>query len=68
MPTHTLDSTDRKILGILQTDASITNVELARRVHLSASPCLARVKALEPRCSGARPGGAAGHRARDTGR
>src|SRR3546814_15253414 len=46
MPTS-LDSTDRRILAILQTDSSLTNVELARRVHLSPSPCLARVKALE---------------------
>jgi len=42
-----LDATDRRILDILQTDSSLTNVELARRVHLSPSPCLARVKALE---------------------
>lgn len=42
-----LDSTDLRILGELQQDCSLTNVELARRVHLSPSPCLARVKALE---------------------
>jgi len=42
-----LDATDRRILDILQNDASLTNVALARRVHLSPSPCLARVKALE---------------------
>jgi Transcriptional regulators len=42
-----IDPTDRRILEILQNDCSITNVELARRVHLSPSPCLARVKALE---------------------
>lgn len=42
-----LDATDRKILAELQRDAKITNVELARRVHLSPSPCLARVRALE---------------------
>jgi DNA-binding Lrp family transcriptional regulator len=47
MPTHALDSIDRKILDVLQTDSSITNVELARRVNLSPSPCLTRVKALE---------------------
>lgn len=44
-----LDSTDRKILAALQADASLSNVELARRVHLSPSPCLARVKALRER-------------------
>jgi len=47
MPEPHLDTTDRRILDILQNDSSLTNVELARRVHLSPSPCLARVKALE---------------------
>jgi Lrp/AsnC family leucine-responsive transcriptional regulator len=42
-----LDNLDLKILDELQRDGSLTNVELARRVHLSPSPCLARVKALE---------------------
>ena len=42
-----LDSVDYKILAQLQEDSSLTNVELARRVHLSPSPCLQRVKALE---------------------
>jgi len=31
----------------LQNDSSLTNIELSRRVHLSPSPCLTRVKALE---------------------
>ena len=44
-----LDKTDYRILDALQRDGSLTNVELARRVHLSPSPCLARVKALEAR-------------------
>ncbi len=42
-----LDAIDLRILAELQQDGSLTNVELARRVHLSPSPCLARVKALE---------------------
>jgi len=42
-----LDATDLRILAELQRDASLSNVELARRIHLSPSPCLARVKALE---------------------
>src|SRR5512144_335508 len=42
-----LDTIDLRILSELQQDGSLTNVELARRVHLSPSPCLARVKALE---------------------
>ena len=42
-----LDNTDLRILDELQRDGSLSNVELARRVHLSPSPCLARVKAME---------------------
>ncbi|MFA4914755.1 MAG: Lrp/AsnC family transcriptional regulator [Burkholderiaceae bacterium] len=42
-----MDAIDRRILEVLQDDCSITNVELARRVNLSPSPCLARVNALE---------------------
>jgi DNA-binding Lrp family transcriptional regulator len=42
-----LDTMDLRILRELQDDGALTNVELARRVHLSPSPCLARVKALE---------------------
>ncbi|WP_372421904.1 Lrp/AsnC family transcriptional regulator [Salinarimonas chemoclinalis] len=42
-----LDSIDLAILRELQADGSITNVELARRVGLSAPPCLRRVRALE---------------------
>src|SRR5438128_11756742 len=42
-----LDAIDRKILKELQEDGLITNVELARRVGISAPPCLRRVRALE---------------------
>ena len=42
-----LDAIDRNILRILQEDGRITNVELARRVGISAPPCLRRVRALE---------------------
>ena len=42
-----LDSIDLKILSELQNDGSLSNIELARRIHLSPSPCLARVRALE---------------------
>jgi Lrp/AsnC family leucine-responsive transcriptional regulator len=42
-----IDAIDRRILRLLQADAKITNAELARRVGLSPSPCLARVRALE---------------------
>lgn len=42
-----LDITDLRILDELQRDGALSNVELARRVHLSPSPCLVRVRALE---------------------
>ncbi|QQO23690.1 Lrp/AsnC family transcriptional regulator [Bradyrhizobium diazoefficiens] len=42
-----LDAIDLKILMHLQHDASLSNVDLAARVGLSPSPCLARVKQLE---------------------
>jgi DNA-binding Lrp family transcriptional regulator len=42
-----LDAIDWKILAELQGDGRITNVELARRVGISAPPCLRRVRALE---------------------
>src|SRR5215510_6573849 len=42
-----LDAVDRRILKELQDDGRITNVELARRVGISAPPCLRRVRALE---------------------
>lgn len=42
-----LDDIDRRILQALQEDAKLTNVALAAKVHLSPSPCLARVRALE---------------------
>jgi DNA-binding Lrp family transcriptional regulator len=41
------DAKDLRILERLQRDARIANVDLARAVHLSPSPCLARVRALE---------------------
>jgi DNA-binding Lrp family transcriptional regulator len=42
-----LDRIDRRILRHLQGDGRMTNVELARRVGISAPPCLRRVRALE---------------------
>jgi DNA-binding Lrp family transcriptional regulator len=42
-----LDSIDWKILRELQHDGRMTNVELSRRVGISAPPCLRRVKRLE---------------------
>ena len=42
-----MDAIDLRILERLQQDARISNVDLARAVNLSPSPCLARVRALE---------------------
>ncbi|GMM84781.1 leucine-responsive transcriptional regulator Lrp [Pseudoalteromonas sp. SS15] len=42
-----LDRIDRNILVELQKDGRLSNVELARRIGLSATPCLERVKKLE---------------------
>jgi DNA-binding Lrp family transcriptional regulator len=42
-----LDVIDRKILSELQADGRMTNVELAKRVGISAPPCLRRVRTLE---------------------
>jgi DNA-binding Lrp family transcriptional regulator len=42
-----LDAIDWKILAELQRDGRITNVELSRRVGISAPPCLRRMRALE---------------------
>ena len=42
-----LDAIDWKILTELQADGRITNVELSRRVGISAPPCLRRVRVLE---------------------
>ncbi|GGO72772.1 leucine-responsive transcriptional regulator Lrp [Bowmanella pacifica] len=45
-PKH-LDRIDRNILVELQKDGRLSNVELSRRVGLSATPCLERVRRLE---------------------
>ena len=42
-----LDAIDRQILAELQADGRMTNVELSRRVGISAPPCLRRVRTLE---------------------
>lgn len=47
MAGHRLDPIDRKILAELQADGRMTNVELAKRVGISAPPCLRRVRTLE---------------------
>jgi DNA-binding Lrp family transcriptional regulator len=47
LPAPGLDEVDRAILRELQADGRLTNAELAKRVRLSPSPCLRRVRALE---------------------
>lgn len=42
-----IDRTDRRILQEMQKNGSISNLELAEKVGLSASPCSRRVKALQ---------------------
>jgi Lrp/AsnC family leucine-responsive transcriptional regulator len=42
-----IDRIDKSILRELQTNGRLANVELARRVGLSPTPCLERVKRLE---------------------
>ncbi len=42
-----IDLTDRKMLQILQREGRISNAALAEQLHLSPSPCLRRLRALE---------------------
>jgi Lrp/AsnC family leucine-responsive transcriptional regulator len=46
-PMKELDRIDRNILNELQKDGRISNVELSKRVGLSPTPCLERVRRLE---------------------
>ena len=52
-----VDAVDRRMLEILQREGRISNAALAERLHLSPSPCLRRLRALE------RDGLIAGYRA-----
>lgn len=45
--TLSLDEIDRRILNALQDDGHLQNIELAKRVGLSPSPCLRRVRLME---------------------
>jgi len=42
-----MDTVDRQMLTILQREGRISNAALAEKLHLSASPCLRRMRALE---------------------
>ena len=47
MASQKFDQIDLQILGELQKNGRMTNVELAQMVGLTAPPCLRRVRALE---------------------
>ena len=42
-----LDELDHRLLAVLQVDASLSNLELAARVHTSPPTCLRRVRRLK---------------------
>jgi Lrp/AsnC family transcriptional regulator len=42
-----MDATDRKILSLLQVDASLSVAEIGSRVGLSSTPCWKRIQRLE---------------------
>jgi Lrp/AsnC family transcriptional regulator len=42
-----MDATDRKILDLLQRDASLTVKQVAAQIHLSVTPCWKRIQKLE---------------------
>jgi len=44
---HLLDKIDRSILRELQSNGRISNAALARKINLSPTPCLERVRKLE---------------------
>ena len=47
MPEKAMDRLDLRILDVLQQDGRISFAALARRVHLSPTPCVERVRRLE---------------------
>ncbi len=47
MPNTSLNEIDIRILNSLQSNARLSNVELAENIHLSQSPCLRRVRNME---------------------
>lgn len=53
-----LDAVDRKILAVLQQDASLSVAEIGDRVGLSSTPCWKRIQRLEA-CVDPTPHGAA---------
>src|SRR5476651_234042 len=43
-----MDAIDRKIIALLQEDASLSLAQIAHRVGLSQSPCWKRIQRIEP--------------------
>src|SRR3954454_9382296 len=44
---HKMDNTDRKILALMQHDASLSVAEIGNRVGLYSTPCWKRIQRLE---------------------
>jgi Lrp/AsnC family transcriptional regulator len=44
---HSMDAIDRKILAVVQQDASLSVAEIGQRVGLSSTPCWKRLQKLE---------------------
>ena len=44
---YPIDETDRRILAVLQTDASLSMDAIAERVHLSRNACWRRIRRME---------------------
>lgn len=49
MSTNVIDRIDKKILGILQNNARISNAEIARQIGMAPSAVLERIRKLERR-------------------
>ena len=47
MKVLTMSPTDKKILKLLQDDASLSVAEVAAKVHLSPAPCWRRIQKLK---------------------
>ena len=45
-----MDAVDKKILGILQADTTLTVADIAKEVGLSTTPCWRRIQKLETAC------------------
>ena len=53
-PAPPLDQYEKRILRLLQEDASLSNAEIAEQVGLSASPCWRRIDRISAAAAGRR--------------